>query len=137
MSRDNRIQINAGGSVRMDAVAVGDHARAASVRSPQHAQIAEQFLAIRSELDRLEASGAVRPAEAGLLKDEAAEVEQAAEAALEDEAAKETLELKLKRFAGSVRSFCREQDQSGVFSALQTVASVCAIPLALLGLPTL
>ena len=132
MSRDNKIQITAGGSVTMDAVAVGDNARAASIRSPQHAQIAEQFLEIRSIFERLEASGALKPAEARLLKDEAAEVEQAAEAALEDETAKETLAARLKRFAGSVRSFCEEQNQAGIFGALQTVASICAIPLALL-----
>ncbi len=137
MSRDNRVEINAGGSVRMDAVAVGDNARAASIRSPQHEQIAEQFLEIRAVFDQLEAAGALGPAEAKLLKDETVEVEQAAEAALEDEAAKETLAARLKRFAGSVWSFCREQDQSGVFSALQTVASICAIPAALLGFPAL
>lgn len=139
MSRDNRIQITAGGSVTMDAVAVGDHARAASVRSGQSEQLAEQFLEIRSIFERLEASGTLPAAEAKLLKDESGDVEQSAQAVLEakdDAAAKDTLAAKLKRFGLSVKAFCREQETNGVFAALETVASLCAIPLALLGLPT-
>jgi RecB family exonuclease len=135
MSRDNRIEIKAGGSVTMDAVAVGDHARAASIRSAQSEQLAAQFLEIRGIFDRLETSGALPPAEATLLKDETADIEQSAQAALQDEAAKDTLVAKLKRFGMSVRTFCKEQEANGVFAALETVASLCAIPLALLGFP--
>lgn len=137
MSRDNKVEINAGGSVSVEALAVGDHAKAASIRSPQAQEVAAQFLDIREIFEQLEASGALKPAEAKLLKEESAEVETAAQDSLKagDDASKDTLAAKLRRFGASIQAFCHEQDRKGVFAALRTVATVCAIPLALLGFP--
>jgi hypothetical protein len=138
MSRDNTVNIKAGGNVSVEALAVGDAAQAASIRSSGAAQeLAEHFLQIRSTFDELEAKGELAPAEARLLKEESAEVEKAAQAVLEDKTGKEKegLGVKLKRFAGSVQTFCHANNKFGVFSCLSAIAALCGVPEALTGLP--
>lgn len=133
MSRDNSINIKAGGDVRIEAIAVGDGAQAAAVQSAQAEKLAEHFLQIRTSFDALETAGEITPAEAALLRTEAEEVHAVAKTALTDESQKENLVLKLKRFGGSISTFCREQKV--LFEALHHVAAACAVPLGLLGLP--
>jgi len=131
MSRDNTVNIKAGGDVRVEALAVGDGAQAAAVHSAQAEKLAEHFLTFRATFEQLEATGKLTPAEAKMLKDEADDVHEAARTALEDPDQKDTLILKLKRFGGSLRTFCC--DQKELFEAMHSLAAFCAIPLSLLG----
>ena len=133
MSRDNSIKINAGGDVRVEAIAVGDGAQAVAVQSAQAEKLAEHFTQIRTSFDALEASGEITPAEATLLRDEAEEVHEVATKTLTDESQKETLALKLRRFGGSIDTFCRERKE--LFEVLHHVAAACALPLALFNVP--
>lgn len=132
MSRDNIIKISAGRDVSIDALAVGDNARALSATSGDAQQLAAHFMEICTVFEELEAAGAISPTAAKLLKDEAADVEKTAEAATKDEAEKETLILKLKRLGASAQSFCGNNEK--VFKCLESIAACSAIPLALLGI---
>ena len=131
MSRDNSVNINAGGDVRIEAVAVGDGAQAAAVHSAQAEKLAEYFLQIRTSLDALESSGKLTPAEAKVLRDDAEDVHEAAKTSLKDPAQKDGLTVKLKRFASSIQTFCADQHE--IFESLHHVAAACALPLALAG----
>jgi len=133
MSRDNSININAGRDVRIDALAVGDGAQAAAGSSPTAALLVERFDEIRAVFERLEASGELTAPQAELLRADVSAAEDAAVEALKDEKRKDSLAERLRRVSVGVQSFCRDQDD--VWRALESVASVCAIPLALLGLP--
>ncbi|WP_309646250.1 hypothetical protein [Phenylobacterium sp.] len=133
MSRDNHISINAGRDVRIDAMAVGDNAQAAAGTTAQAAQLAASFAEIRAVFDRLESAGQLTPDQGELLRADVMDAEQAAVEALKDERVKENLTKRLKRVATGVQSFCK--DQNDVWRALESVASLCAIPMALLGVP--
>lgn len=133
MSRDNSVNINAGRDVKIDALAVGDGAQASAGGSLQVQQLAEHFAEIRAVFARLESAGLLEGPQAELLRSQAEDAEEAAHEAIKDEKRKERLTERLKHLAVGVHSFCKDQNE--VWKAMESVASICAIPLALLGLP--
>jgi hypothetical protein len=131
MSRDNILNIKAGRDVSIDALAVGDNARAVSIQSAAAEALASHFAEIRTVFDELESAGQITPVAARLLREETADLQKTAEASLTDEAEKETLALKLKRLGATTQSFCTSNEK--VFKCLESIAACCSIPLAILG----
>ena len=130
MSGNNTISINAGGDVGLTGVAVGDNARAAVGGSAADALIREQFVQISEVFGQLRQSGELTPAQAGLLEEEAADVEKTALVAIKDESKKETLALKMQRFLTSFQGFCKNHEHLNlVFAAIQAVGTVTGVSL--------
>ncbi|TRW14269.1 hypothetical protein [Glacieibacterium frigidum] len=127
MSTSN-ITISAGRDAVLSAVAIGDGARAmVAIGTP--AQFAEAFTALRGGIEELAVKGQLSPVQRTELLTAVAETETsvAAPAAIDADRATKSLTTLAAKF----RAFCSDQQTSGVFACLQSLAALIGLPVAL------
>ena len=124
----NNITISAGRDAVLSAVAIGEGARAmVAVGTPS--QFAEAFTALRGGIEELTTKGQLSAAQRTELLTAVAETETSVATPTAIDAERATGSL--KTLATKFRSFCTDQQSSGVFACLQSLAALIGLPVAL------